>query len=269
MTRFRLAGVAALVVASVALAQTDEDAGAPAAAKAAAAPVGAAELWAKLDEKWVTRDSPSSIKDASQAIADGLKAFPKDYDLLWRSARTRWFMADGHDAAHADLKKSLAKEAWGYADRALAVKPGGFEGHYYKALSIGAYSEAIGIVTALTEGIEKQFVENLDIALKANEGYDRAGPLRAKGRYYAQLPWPKRDREKSVEFLNRAIKSAPDATRSHLYLAEVLLQAGKAKEAQAAMRKVYSLSPNFDPPEGRRVLNWAKPIAAEIEAELK
>ena len=90
-----------------------------------------------------------------------------------------------------------------------------------------------------------------------------------KGRYYAQLPWPKRDREKAVEFLNKAIKLSPEATRSHLYLAEVLLQAGKAKEAQAAMRKVLSLSPDFDPPEGRRVLLWAKPIAEQIDSELK
>ncbi len=262
MTRLTWAGLAVLVVGSVAFGQ--EDAGPPAAVAAVAA-----DFSAKLDEKWITRDSTNSIKEANQAVADGLKAFPKDYDLLWRSARAKWFQADGHDAAHNDLKKSLAKEAWGYADRALAAKLGAFEGHYYKALSIGAYSEAIGVVTALTEGIEKQFVENLDIALKANEGYDRAGPLRAKGRYYAQLPWPKRDREKSVEFLNRAIKSAPEATRSHLYLAEVLLQAGKAKEAQAAMKKVYALKPDFDPPEGRRVLNWAKPIAADIEAELK
>ncbi len=270
MKRFAFAGLVALAVASAAFAQ-DLDAGAPpvAAQVAAPAPVGAAAFTGALDTHWVTRDSAESIKAQNQAVIDGLKAFPKDYDLLWRCARHKWFQADGQDSSHGDQKKALAKEAWGYADRALAVKPGAFEGHYYKALSIGAYSEAIGILTALSEGIEKQFVENLDIALKANEGYDRAGPLRAKGRYYAQLPWPKRDREKAVEFLNRAIKSAPEATRSHLYLAEVLLQAGKAKEAQAAMRKVYSLKPDFDPPEARRVLNWAKPIAEQIESELK
>ena len=269
------AAVSAAVLATTAFAEGDTDAG-PAAVKAEPAVVAAppaaasaADFGARLDAHWVTRDIPESVKQQNLAVVEGLKAFPADYDLLWRCARSKWFMADGQDADHGATKKSLAKEAWGYADRALVVKPGAFEGHYYKALSIGAYSEAIGILTALTEGIEKQFVENLDIALKANENYDRAGPLRAKGRYYAQLPWPKRDREKSVEFLNKAIKSAPDATRSQLYLAEVLLQAGKAREAQAAMRKVYSLSPNFDPPEGRRVLAWAKPIADQIEAELK
>ena len=235
----------------------------------AAAPATAADFTAKLDALWVTRDTADAIKQQNQAVTDGLKAFPSDYELLWRSARHRWFVADGQDEAHQAQKKIIAKEAWGYADRALKAKPGAFEGHYYKALSIGAYSEAIGILTAITEGIEGQFVENLDLALKANPDYDRAGPLRAKGRYYAQLPWPKRDREKAVEFLNKAIKSAPDATRSYLYLADVLLAAGKAKDAYAAMQKVYSLPASFDPPEGKRVLVWAKPIKAAIEEELK
>lgn len=265
MKRTCLAGLVAFAVASTAFAEGELDAG-PAAVPAA--PV-AADFSAKLDAHWVTRDAPESIKQQNLAVSEGLKAFPNDYELLWRCARHKWFTADGQDADHGTQKKALAKEAWGYADRALKVKPGAFEAHYYKALSIGAYSEAIGILTALSEGIESQFVENLDLALKANEAYDRAGPLRAKGRYYAQLPWPKRDREKAVEFLNKAIKLSPEHTRSHLYLAEVYLQAGKPKEAHAAMRKVYSLSPDFDPPEGRRVLAWSKPIAAQIEAELK
>lgn len=255
MLRSFFAGVAALVLASSALAQGE--------------PAGAAEFSARLDTHWVTRDAPESIKQQNLAVAEGLKAFPNDYELLWRSARHKWFTADGQDAEHKDRKKALAKEAWGYTDRALKAKPGGFEGHYYKALSIGAYSEAIGILTALSEGIEGQFVENLDLVLKANPAFDRAGPVRAKGRYYAQLPWPKRDREKAVELLNKAIKLSPEHTRSYLYLAEVLLQAGQVKEAQAAMRKVYSLKIDFDPPEGRRVLAWSRPIAAEIEAELK
>jgi tetratricopeptide (TPR) repeat protein len=265
--------LAAFAVASTAFAQGDLDAGAvkaePPIVKAEPVLQGAAEFSARLDAHWVTRDAAESIKQQNQAVADGLKAFPSDYDLLWRSARHKWFVADGQDADHGAQKKALAKEAWAYADRALKVKPGAFEGHYYKALSIGAYSEAIGVLTALSEGIEGQFVENLDIALKTNEAFDRAGPVRAKGRYYASLPWPKRDREKAVELLNKAIKLSPEATRSYLYLAEVLLQAGKVKEAQAAMRKVYSLKQDFDPPEGRRVMNWARPIAAQIEAELK
>ncbi len=256
----------AVVLTNTAFAQAEPDAG---SVNEAPPSVSAGTYSALLDTHWVTRDAAESIKQQDLAVHDGLKAFGTDYELLWRSARHKWFLADGQDNDHGKQKKALAKEAWGLADRGLKAKPGGVEAHYYKALAIGAYSEAIGILTALAEGVESQFVENLEVAVKANEAFDRAGPLRAKGRYYAQLPWPKRDREKAVEVLNRAIKLSPEHSRSHLYLAEVLLQAGKPKEALTAIRKVFALKLDFDPPEGRRVLNWAKPIAEQIDAELK
>ncbi len=262
MKRSFRVGFATLFLASAALAQGDAGAGSVSAN-------GAADFSARLDALWVTRDTPESIKQQNQAVTEGLAAWPVDYPLLWRCARHKWYLADGQDSDHGAQKKALGKDAWEYADRALKAKPGGFEANYYKALSIGAYSEAVGILTALSQGLERQFVESLDLAMKVNEAYERAGPVRAKGRYYAQLPWPKRDREKAVELLNKAIKLSPEATRSYFYLAEVLLQAGKAKEAQVAMKKVFSLSPDFDPPEGRRILLWAKPVAEQIDAELK
>jgi tetratricopeptide (TPR) repeat protein len=229
-----------------------------------------AEYAKTIDGLWATRDDAEAIKQTDAAISAGLKESPNDYDLLWRAARFRWFTADGVvESDRMKLKKQLGKEAWNYADRALKVKADGFEGHYYKALSIGAYSQSVGIMTALSEGLEGQFVENLDFAIKANEGYDRAGPLRAKGRYYWELPWPKRDLGKSKELLEKAIKLSPEHSRSWLFLAETLLKDGKAKEAKEALAKATGLSADFDPPEARRVQKWAKPVSDQIEKELK
>lgn len=236
---------------------------------AASARADPAIVAASLDTLWATRDDPEAIKQTDAAISAGLKESPADYEILWRAARFRWWIADGVSRDEQKLKKQLGKEAWNYADRALKTKAGGFEGHYFKALSIGAYSQAVGILTALSEGLEGQFVENLDLSIKTNEAYDRAGPLRAKGRYYWELPWPKRDLDKSKELLDKAIKVSPEATRSWLFLAETLLKDGKAKEAKEAITKAQTLSPDFDPPEARRVLRWAKTVAAQIDAELK
>ena len=229
-----------------------------------------AEYAKTIDSLWATRDDPEAIKQTDAAISAGLKETPADYELLWRASRSRWFTADGVvEPDRQKLKKQLGKEAWNYADRALKVKADGFEGHYYKALSVGAYSQAVGILTALSEGLEGQFVENLDFAIKANEAYDRAGPLRAKGRYYWELPWPKRDLGKSKELLDKAIKLSPEHTRSWLFLAETLLKDGKAKEAKEALTKAQTLSQDYDPPEARRVLKWAKPLAEQVESALK
>jgi hypothetical protein len=227
------------------------------------------EVVAKLDALWTTRDDPESMKQTDAAISEGLKATPDDYEILWRAARYRWWTADGLTTEQQKLKKQLGKEGWNFGDRALKAKPGAFEGHYFKALSIGAYSQAVGILTALSEGLEGQFVENLDLAIKTNESYGNAGPLRAKGRYFWELPWPKRDLEKSAELLQKAIKVSPEAHRSYVYLAETLLKDGKAKDAKVAITKALGLGAEYDPPEARRALKWAKATAEKIDAELK
>src|SRR4051812_27501917 len=95
------------------------------------------EYIATLDALYATRDDPESVKGSDAAISAGVKESPADYEILWRAARFRWWVADGVGSEQLKLKKQLAKEAWNYADRALKAKPGALEGHYFKALSIG------------------------------------------------------------------------------------------------------------------------------------
>ncbi len=257
--------LAVVLLAVPALAQEPAaDAGAAPAAAAPAAPT-AAEFSAKLDELWKTRDAAESMKASDAAISAGLKAFPEDYELLWRAARYRWWVADG---ASDKLQRQLSKEGWNYAERALKVKPNGPEGRYYLALSIGAYSQAVGVLKALSEGLEGKFVDNLDFAMKNNEAFDRHGAHTAKGRYWWELPWPKRDLEKSKDELNKSIAKSPEHLRNYLFLAETLLKDGKAKEAKVEIDKVLNGSGDYDPPEARRVKGWAKPVAEQIKKEL-
>jgi tetratricopeptide (TPR) repeat protein len=220
-----------------------------------------------LDEHWLTRDDPASIKATDDAIRDGTRTYPQDYDILWRAARFRWWTADGEPSQKA--KRMAAKEGWSYASRAVEVSPNGVEGRYYVALNIGAYSQAVGILKALTDGLEGQFVQNLDFALKANDGFDRCGGYRAKGRYHWELPWPKRDLKKSKEELAKAVARNPEHLRNYFYLAQTLLKDGDAKGARVEIDKAIEGSPDFDPPEARRIKAWAAPVAAEIESALK
>lgn len=227
----------------------------------------AASFATRLDELWKTRDSADSVKLNDEVIRDGLKAFPADYELLWRSARIRWWVADG--LSDEKLKKQVAKEGWNFAKRAVEAKPQGPEGKYYTALSIGAYSQAVGILKALSEGLEGQFVENLDFSIKNNESFDRYGGHTAKGRYHWELPWPKRNLGKSKEELQKSIDKHPEHLRNYYFLADTLLKDGDAKGAKVAIEKALNGSEAYDPPESRRVKAWAKTLAAKIDDELK
>lgn len=236
-------------------------------AQDAAPPPDAASFASRLDELWKTRDTAEAIKDSDAQIREGLKAFPADYELLWRAARVRWWVADG--LTDEKLKRQIAKEGWNYAKRAVEAKPQGAEGRYYTALNIGAYSQAVGILKALSEGLEGQFVENLDFAIKNNEPFDRSGGHTAKGRYHWELPWPRRDLGKSKAELQKSIDQHPEHLRNYLYLADTLLKDGDAKGAKAQLDKVLTGSDAYDPAEAKRVKAWAKPLAEKIAEALK
>ena len=270
----RMIFTAVVALSSVALANMPPPDNAPAPVKAeqaveAAPPAAptAAELVSKLDSLWKTRDNADSIKDFNETAAAGLKAFPDNYDLLWRVSRFRWWTADGTSAEK--LKKQVAKEGWSLAERAVKANAQGSEGKYYTALNIGAYSQAVGILAARGEGLESKFVENLDAAGKANDDFDRAGFYSAKGRYYWELPWPKRDLTKSREHLIKYNTKHPEALRGYFYLADTELKDGNAKKAKEAIDKALNGSADYDGPEARRVKAWAKDLAAKIDEALK
>lgn len=232
-----------------------------------AQPASAADVTTKLDELWKTRDDAATIKAADEAITEGLKAFPDDFELLWRASRAKWWVADG--ATDTKLQRQVAKEGWTLAERAVKAKADGMQGHYYVALNIGAYSQAVGILKALGEGLEGKFNDELDKARKADPSYDRYGPANAKGRYWWELPWPKRDLEKSRAEIKAVIEKHPEHLRAWLYLAETELKDGKAKEAKTCVDKVLNGPDAYDPPEARRVKKWGKVVSAEVEKELK
>jgi tetratricopeptide (TPR) repeat protein len=82
-------------------------------------------------------------------------------------------------------------------------------------------------------------------ALEIDRLYDGAGPLRAMGRYWYKLPWPKRDIKKSVQYLKEAVEAASFSMRGRVYLAESYLKGGDKKLAQAELRKALEMQPDL------------------------
>lgn len=227
---------------------------------------GPEELAQQVDALHPRRDDSKVVAQMETLLQDGLKASPDDYGLLWRMARLRHWQADG---VQGDKQKELGREGWAYGDRAIKANPSGAEGHYFSGIALGAYSTGAGIMKALSEGLEARFVDRIDKATKLSPGLDRGGPLVAKGRYHYELPWPKRDLDKSAELLLTVTKKHPENLRAWLYLAQTQLKEGEAKTAKQTLQKVFSGSTAYDPPEAKRVLTWAKNVQVQIEKELK
>ena len=208
---------------------------------------------------------PNRAARAQPAITEARKSPLPDANMT-RSRVVQW-EADG--TGDSKLKKTLAKQTWDLADRARKAAPGRIEGHYYAATGLGSYSQAVGILTALGEGLEGKFNERLDTAIKINPQYERGAPLTIKGRYYYELPWPKRDLKKSKELYEKVLATNPGNLRAWMYLADTLLADGEEKQAHEAILKVSEGSVAYDPPEGQRVQAQAKKVRARIEEKLK
>ncbi|MBN1204799.1 MAG: hypothetical protein JXB05_07740 [Myxococcaceae bacterium] len=225
------------------------------------------ELLTSLDALDQRRAEPAALKEQEETLKKELKAAPEDYELLWRSSRLLNWQADG--ASDARLKKVLGKQAWDVCERGVKVAPQRVECQYYAAAGIGMYSQAVGIMKALGEGLEGKFNARLDAAIKIDPDFDRGAPLLAKGRYHYELPWPKRDLAESAKLYEKVIAKFPDNLRAQLFLAETLLADDKAEKARERVLKVKQGSVAYDPPEGRRVQEMAKKVEAEIAEELE
>jgi tetratricopeptide (TPR) repeat protein len=222
---------------------------------------------ARIDQLMAVRDAP----DAAQTLDDLISTVvarrdQAPFELLWRAARYKAWMADG--APRGPVKQGLGQEAWDLADRALAHQPTDAHARYYAALGVAFHSQGMGLLKALTRGMEGKFNGYLEPVLKSTPGVDYGGPLVTKGRYFHELPWPVRDHDKALSFFRRAAKEHPENLRNYLYMAETLMQQGKLQEAYDAIVKATEGSEAYDPPEARRVKGWASSLRQTLELKV-
>src|SRR5262249_13608199 len=124
--------------------------------------LGQADWTARWDELWKTRDQAASGKEMQKILDDQLAKDPKSFEANWRQASLYNWDANGTEG---DKKAELGKKAWEAADKAREAKPDDVRGQYQAAVGVGLYSEGIGILSALSQGIEGKFKERIQAAL--------------------------------------------------------------------------------------------------------
>ncbi|HEY1417088.1 MAG TPA: tetratricopeptide repeat protein, partial [Myxococcaceae bacterium] len=97
--------------------------------------------------------------------------------------------------------------------------------------------------------------------------FQKEMPLIAKGRYFFELPWPKRNLGKSATWYRKALAANPNNLRATAWLAETLWRDGDVAGAKAQLAKVAEAHDPDDPAEEARVKSIAKKIAAQMEKE--
>lgn len=280
MTRsLLLSAFAVLSIAAPRLAFAEDAAPAASAAPAAtaaAAPAGdTAASIAQADElrmkEWNKEGSPQKALDLYDAA---LKAGADPYEIHWKKASTYFWWGENYDPDKDGSKLvDLGKKCISEAEAAAKLKPDAVEGNYYTAVCWGEYSHGISILKALSKGVEGKFKTALNKAMKVNPDFQDGAPLNAYGRFYYELPWPKRDLDKSAEYLKRNIKDTPCNLRTRVYYAETLIKKGgkvdgkKAEDVAKEQLEYVLANPHCseNPPDGEMAKAKAKKILADLK----
>jgi hypothetical protein len=219
-------------------------------------PAAAAEGWtARFDRLWPQRDDPKILEEARNLAKAAQSKNPGDYDANWRLASVMVWDADG--LPDGDQKAAIAKQAWEMAEKAVEVKPKEVQGQYYAGTGLGLYSEGVGILTALRQGLEGKFRGYSLAALRINRDFLDGGPLLLWGRYFFKLPWPKRDVGQSIKVLTNCLVKHPANLRAKLYLADALLSDDKKVEARKHIEQIIAAAQGRDPAEDHRIKDRA------------
>lgn len=224
------------------------------------------DLLKEVDHLYSTQRSSSEVVGKiGELLKEAVRLEGETYETTWRMARLQWWKADGA-LGNETLMEKEAKEGWDCAKKAVALNPNRVEGHFWLAANIGQYSLAVGVLRALSNGLENKFLEPLEKSIKMDPNYEDAAPIRTKGTYYLNLPWPMRDVPKAIELLTKAIQMKPRGIRNRWYLAQAYEKGDDIPAAIAELDKILAASPqSVDPGDLPRLQGWAKKMKARLQ----
>jgi tetratricopeptide (TPR) repeat protein len=196
------------------------------------------------------------VQNSLKALEKVRAKQPQSYEVLWRISRDYVFLGDEYsDVARMEDFAAKGIEA---AKAAVAVEPSKVEGQYYLGTSTGQYTF---VKKLKAKDLVPQVVEAAQAAVKLDERYDYAGPLRLLGSVYAQAPEPPTsvgDHEEGLKLLTRAIQLAGNYPQNHLLMGDAHLINRNLDQAEREYNTVLSMEPKADTPWAHKFPKWRK-----------
>ena len=207
---------------------------------------------------WRIASASFLVAGAGAALAQSTNnpVFAVRADQAFRQAQIQFAAATNHPAAAVQLARAsfdFAEFATNDAERAdianvgiaacqelLAREPKSAPGHYYLAMNFGRLAEAEAPSIAAYK-LVKEIEHEFKTAAELNAAYDFAGPARCLGLLYRDAPgWPISigSKRKTREWLESAVKTAPDYPENRLNLAEFFLH---YKDREGAEKELNAL----------------------------
>jgi tetratricopeptide (TPR) repeat protein len=196
------------------------------------------------------REDLTMARRAADLWAGALKQNPKSYESAWKLSMARYWL--GNHVPESERKKQyeMGIEA---ARIAIGLEPNKVEGHFWMSANTGMMAESFGIINGLK--YRKPVRDEAEKAVKIDAAYRQGSAYRILGRWYFKVPGLfGGNKDKSLEYLQKALAFNPNSTISNYFLGETLLDMGKKAEAKTALQKV--LDAPLDPEYGPEDKDW-------------
>ena len=222
-------------------------------AAAKSAPAGQSATLEKAGELSKSKDL-ADLKQALELYEKALEENPDNFQAAWgAAAASREYASQAHQQEvenWKDICAEIAKKGMGYAQQAIALKPDKPHGYYYYGLNVAAYSDGVGVLTAIKEGLKNKTQENLEKAYEIDKTFDSGGPVLALGRFWQRVPWPYNDKDKAMKYY-RELQKSPffgDKVQHYIFPAEILAdQWGEEPKQEARQLLEQALKKTDDP----------------------
>ncbi len=181
-----------------------------------------------------------NYEQAAALYKEVISKDPAHYEAHWKLARAlreyaQWHMMEGTQE-YEEIAVEYGKEGMHYAQKAIDLNPDHPAGYLYYGISVGKYSDGVGIITALREGLKDKTQSSFEKAYELDPHFEKGAPIVSLGRFWQVVPWPYRDTDKA-ESLYREFQETEyyeNNAECRIYLAEILKgKWGRSNNAEA------------------------------------
>ena len=203
----------------------------------AQAPVTGADPIVEADGLFAYGEDIARNRQALSIIERALETRADEYQLLWRAARVYYHVGDDVKAGE---KRYYFERGIAAGQRAVALQPGGVEGHFWLGANYGGLSEVQGIVQAFQ--MIKQVRAEMETALHLQASYEDGGAYLALGELDRQLPRLFGGNVKrAIASLEQGLRVAPQNMAMRLALAEAYRDAGRRDESHRQLLEILRM----------------------------
>ncbi len=184
-------------------------------------------------------DTPAQDQQALAILGSALTADGKNYDLLWRAARSAYYVGDF--GVEADKLKHFDKGI-ALAQRAIVLQPNSVEGHFWLAANYGGKAQLVGALKALST--VKKIRAEMQIVVKLNDAYENGNAYLALGEIDRELPGVMGgNKKRALGLYEQGLKVAPENLDLKVALSKAYKDAGRKDEARRLLEEVLKAQP--------------------------